>query len=81
MAVVSCMLDGMTNKQDKAGPGRPKGRKPTEAIYVRVAPSLAKRFNDLVEAMRPKTSVTGVVTMLIEDWVKAQSSNHEESDD
>lgn len=78
MVTASCMLDGMANKQDKAGPGRPKGRKPTETIYVRITPSLAKRFNDLVDAMRPKTSVTGVVTMLIEDWVKAHPVGDED---
>jgi len=57
---------------NKRKPGRPTGRKQTASIFARISPQLAQVFNDQVEAIRPKTSASAVVEMLIERWLTEQ---------
>lgn len=59
-------------KGKKPTSGRPKGRKPTEVVTARIAPDLAQAFNEHVESLRPKTSVTAMLTFLIENYLESK---------
>ena len=71
MAAVADKIWGMS-KDKKPKRGRPPGRRPSTAVYVRLNPELADVFDRHVDSLRPKTTTTGVVSMLIEDWLRQQ---------
>lgn len=67
-------LPGMGSRKEDKKPGRPAGRKPTTPLSARIDPALAQDFVEHVESLRPKTSVSAVIEMLIEQYMRKQPS-------
>lgn len=51
----------------KRKPGRPKGRKPTYALYVRIRPSLGAAFDELLK--RTRRTATAEVELMLEKFL------------
>lgn len=62
-------MPGMAKKPPKRRPGRPRGRTPTETIFARVSPDLAKALDSYVSTFRPKTTQTAVVEVALEEYL------------
>ncbi len=67
MAKSGPTLPVMANNKKK--PGRPKGRKPTYALYARIKPALGKAFEAYIESIQPRTSATAVIEMIVEQYL------------
>jgi hypothetical protein len=62
-------MPGMSSKKPNRKPGRPQGKRQTAPLYARVDPRLADAFNGHVDTLRPKTSASAVIEMLIEQFL------------
>lgn len=49
--------------------GRPSGRKETVPLYARVDPGLATVFKAYVDTIKPKTSDSAMIGLLIEQFL------------
>jgi hypothetical protein len=56
-------LNRMAKKINKGG--RPKGRKPARTVFARVDPALVEWFHKHVQSLQPRTSLSGVIEMLM----------------
>jgi hypothetical protein len=70
MLLASVNLVGMAKKSDKPGPGRPKGRKPFAAFSLRMEPARAESLRQYVKGLRPQTTVTAIINMLVEEFMQ-----------
>ncbi len=51
---------------------KPQNRSPHFTVYARVDPAIGAAFEKAVARIRPKTSIGGVLEMLMERWLADQ---------
>ncbi len=62
-------ISAMPNKRDRK-PGRPKTRKETVQVSVRLDADLVKMLNDHVDTLRPESSVRAVLQLAVEEYLE-----------
>jgi hypothetical protein len=75
-ALTTTTIPVMAKKQTRAGQGQPPknkpNRKPSHDLFVRLDKPLGEAFVDHVKGLRPRTSTTAVVEMLIEQYLSSR---------
>lgn len=72
MGSATATLPDMGSRKEPKKQGRPPGRKLTAPLYARADPALVHAFNEYVEKLRPKTSASAVIEMLVEQLLEKE---------
>jgi hypothetical protein len=73
MSEATVTIRGMKKRKPSGKkPDQPRGRSPSEAIFVRINPGLGKALESYMNGVRPKTTRTAVIEAALEEFLAAR---------